>query len=106
MRYLTRPFRFGLNGRAITADQDSDDLVGSRLTAILTTRPDERPLAPGFGTPDPTFAGFDPAELRAAVSQYGPYGIDLQQIDADYTTDGRQDVTVAWTRDTQDDGEV
>lgn len=103
MRYLDRPFRFGPNGRAVTVDQDSDELINARILAILTTRPGERPLAPGYGTQDPTFTGFDAAELRAAISQYGPPGIELQAINADYTTDGRQDVTVQWERDQNDE---
>lgn len=39
---------------------------------LALTRTGERPLAPTFGLPDPTFAGFDPHLLVAAVNQWGP----------------------------------
>lgn len=97
MRYITWPFTVGPNGRVVTADEAADGLIEARLACLLSTRPGEHPLAPGFGTPDPTFDGYDAADIRAGVAQFGP-AVDIVDVAVDWINDGRQDVTVQWER--------
>jgi hypothetical protein len=109
VRYMTRPFRFGLNGRVVTADENSDELIASRLYAALTTRaadgetPGERPLTPGYGTADPVGHGLTVEAVRACVAQYGPPGVTIVGLDSTYPDDATQQATLHWQRD--DDGE-
>lgn len=111
MRYVTRPFRFGPNGRVATADEDSDQLIESRLYAALTTRaadgdntPGERPLTPGFGTVDPVGEGLTIEAVRACVAQYGPRGVTIVRLDSTYPDDATQEATLHWERDDEDGG--
>lgn len=111
MRYIVRPFRFGPNGRVITADQDSDELIESRLYAAITTRaadgdnPGERPLTPGFGIPDPLGQGLNADTIRACVAQFGPPGVTIVSVETDMVDDSTQTARVHWER-ADDDGEA
>lgn len=98
MQVILWPFRLGPNGRVITADQASDDVVTSRLACLIQTRPGERTLAPGFGLPDPMFSRFDENALTAAVAQFGPDGIEIGTIGVALVGDSEQRVTIPWAR--------
>lgn len=90
---LSHPFRFGPNGRAVTVTQDSDDQRAELLAVLILTRPGERPLTPGFGTPDPAFVGLDVAALEAATNVFGP-DVRVTDVRIDITGPASQDVTI------------
>ena len=70
---LSHPIRLDPTGRRFaTVDQGSDQHHAEALAVLLETRRGERPLAPTFGTSDPTFSTVDAAELTAAVATFGP----------------------------------
>lgn len=98
MQVIPWPFRLGRNGRVVTVDSTSDELVAARLSCLIQTRPGERSLAPGFGMPDPTFSRFDPNALTAGVAQFGPDGISIGHIVVRDVDDTEQRVTIPWDR--------
>lgn len=71
-RILSHPFRLLANGAVATVEQDTVTADNEQVAVLALTHRGERPLVPGFGVTDPTFAGFVPAELVAGVRVYGP----------------------------------
>jgi hypothetical protein len=69
---LSHPFRVTGAGRAATVSQESDEAAAEGLGRLILTRIGERPLVPGYGIPDPTFAGLNIAALSSALIRYGP----------------------------------
>lgn len=90
---LSHPFRIGANGRAVTVEQDTDDQRAELLAALILTRPGERPLAPGFGIPDPAFVGIDVATIEATTNVFGP-AVRVTAVKVDVTGAASQDVTI------------
>lgn len=90
---LSHPFRVLPNGRAATVEQDSVDQNAELIAALILTRPGERGLAPGFGTPDPAFVGVDVAAVEAATSVFGP-DVRITDVRVDITGPGSQDITI------------
>lgn len=90
---LSFPFRIGGNGSAVTVEQDTDDQYAELLAALIMTRPGERPLVPGFGTPDPTFVGLDIAALEGAATVFGP-PVTISDVTVTITGVSSQDVVV------------
>lgn len=60
---------------------------------LALTRTGERALVPGFGLPDPTFAGFERTQLAAALALWGP-PVALARIDVSAVDDHTQAVEV------------
>jgi hypothetical protein len=96
VQLLAHPFTVLPNGRVATVEQGSDPANAQLLAVLILTRLDERPLQPGFGLTDPTFTGFDPGELTAAVTAYGP-DIAIDDISVDFDRSGAQQVHVSYT---------
>lgn len=69
---LSFPFRLLANGSAATVEQNSDEGDREGVAQLVLTRVGERPLVPGFGLPDPAFAGFEVTQLAAGLAIYGP----------------------------------
>lgn len=57
------------------------------------TRPGERPLVPGFGMVDPTFAGFDASALAAGLALWGP-PVQLEHVDVTVVDESTEAVAV------------
>jgi hypothetical protein len=93
---LSHPFRILPSGRAATVEQGSDEAHAEQLAVLLLTRRGERDLVPGFGVSDPVFAGFDPAEIAAGVSAYGP-PVQIESIDVTPAGDGTVAVDIRFT---------
>jgi hypothetical protein len=94
-RMLAHPFRVSANGTAATVEQNSDDGNAQELAVLILTRTGERPLVPQFGIADPTFRGFEPSELTAAVSMYGP-PVEITNVAVRQDGPHRQLVSVAF----------
>lgn len=60
------------DGRIALVEQASIGADTEQIAVLALTRPGERPLVPGFGMVDPTFAGFEVSNLAAAVALWGP----------------------------------
>lgn len=71
-KILSHPFRLGPNGSVVTHEQDSEEADRNQIGVLVLTVAGERPLTPGFGITDPSFAGVMPAEIAAGVATFGP----------------------------------
>lgn len=92
---ISHPFRLARDGSIATVDQTSDAGLAEQIAVLALTRPGERPLVPGFGLPDPTFEGFEPSALAAAVALWGP-DVLLDQVTVVQRDDSTQQVEVSF----------
>ena len=99
---ISFPFRLTANGSVATADDGSEDYLQEELAQLIRTQPGERTLVPTYGIPDPAYAGFDEAVLRAQVGIFGP-PVTIRAVDIAYLSDAEQDVIVYF--DLSTDGE-
>jgi len=103
VRLMSFPFRIGGTGTVVTVEQDSDAYVEERIAVALLTRPGERILAPGFGTADPAFAGFEAGALQRHLVDFGP-AVNVRTVSVDYDHEGNERVVVDWKRREADPG--
>ncbi len=90
---LRHPFGLGTSGSVATVADDTA-AADSQLLAILSmTRVGERPAAPAFGIPDPTFVGFSSSAFIAAAARFGP-PVKITDVDVQTVSDTAQQVTV------------
>lgn len=92
-RVLSHPFRLLANGQPATVEADTVEADRELLAVLATTRPGERRFLPGFGTPDPTFEGFEPSAFSAAKAEFGP-PVDLVGFVIEPTDEGTQLVSI------------
>lgn len=92
---LSHPFRFTADGRVATVDQASPIADAEQIAVLALTRLGERPLVPGFGMADPTFAGFETSALAAGLALWGP-PVTVDRIDVTAVDDTSQLVQVAF----------
>lgn len=93
---LSHPFRLLPNGRAATVEQTSPTAAAESIAMLALTRFGERRLAAGYGTPDPTFGGFSPTDLAAAIAAWGP-NVTLDETTIEAVGDDAQRVHVRFT---------
>lgn len=79
-RILSHPFRLAINGTIATVEQQSEAADTEQLAIVALTVLGERPLAPGFGISDPTYATVEPGEVVASAAVYGP-AVTIRTID-------------------------
>lgn len=96
---LAFPFRFLPNGRAAMVEDESDASDAQEIAFLLLTRVGERPLAPEYGSPDPTFntEGVSEADIAAAIAAFGP-PVDVELVAERATADGMSAVEITFTR--------
>jgi hypothetical protein len=70
--HLLVPFAIGDTGSAATVEQGTVAEITQCVAMLLGTRPGTRLMVPGFGLPDPTFAGVNPTAVRALAAKYEP----------------------------------
>lgn len=92
---LSFPFRALPSGSVATVEQGSSDESAELLAALVVTRLGERPLVPGFGTPDPLFTDIDYADVSSAAAIFGP-NVSVTGVEVVYTGPGTQDVTITF----------
>lgn len=93
---LAYPFRLSPSGDVATVEEGSDAQLAQEIAVAVLTRPDERPLVPGFGIADPVFQGFDADALRMHVALFGP-DVDVDDVQVRFVDDHTQDVVVHFT---------
>lgn len=71
-QHLRLPISLAPDGTFRTVTEDSPEEITQNVRVILRTRIGERLATPDFGTPDPTFAGFDAAAAMDLVSDQEP----------------------------------
>lgn len=70
--HLALPFRLANDGTAAVVAQDSLDEITQCVQVLLATPLGSREITPGYGIPDPTFQGADPAVITNAVAVWEP----------------------------------
>lgn len=96
-RVMSFPFRLDGTGAVASVEQDSDQDIEESIALAALTRPGERIQAPTFGIADPAFAHFQAAALQRHLVDFGP-DVDITAVTTQPDTDGRERVTVSWTR--------
>jgi hypothetical protein len=92
---LSHPFRLTSEGRVALVEQSSPAADGEQIAVLVLTRTGERRLVPGFGLPDPTFAGFDRSALVAGIALWGP-PVQLDRVDVEFADEHTQTVEVRY----------
>lgn len=93
---LSFPFRLNGNGTVATVEQGSDQANAEQLAVLLTTIQGERPLALGFGLPDPAFSGIAPGVISAQVAKWGP-NVSLASITVVPASQLQSNVTIEFS---------
>lgn len=81
---ITYPVAFAPTG-FVSAEQGSDDDVGSSIATVVLWPLGTRPLNPDFGMPDESFlaGGADLEEIRAAIVANEPRAASLEIVQDD-----------------------
>ncbi len=90
---IRHPFGLGTSGSVATVAGDSEASDTQLLAILSLTRVGERPAAPAFGIPDPTFVGFSSSAFIAAAARFGP-PVKITDVDVQTISDTAQQVTV------------
>lgn len=95
MAILSHPFRLAANGSVAKVDPISPQGIAEQIAVLVLTRRGERELIGGFGTSDPTFGAFDPTEVVAGITAFGP-PTSIADITVAPRDDATLDVTVTF----------
>jgi hypothetical protein len=98
---ISFPFRILATGDVATVERGSDAEVREAIAVLLLTQPGERPLAPGYGTPDPAYAGLSLGGIQLGLDTYGPDGITVEDVATAPLTDTTAETVVSWSRTSQ-----
>ena len=84
MQALSFPFRFS-KGKAVTLDTSDERYAAQKVLTAASTRLEELPLLPRFGTEDPEFDEFDSGGIYFTCATYFPEIAlkDILQTDSD-----------------------
>jgi hypothetical protein len=93
---LSYPFRLAPDGTVATVEQNSDQGNAEQIGVTLQTIQGERPLQPGFGIPDPVFAGVQPGVITAQTARYGP-PVKIVAVELTARSDTETDIRVTFT---------
>jgi orotidine-5'-phosphate decarboxylase len=94
---LSFPFRITPSGSAAVVEHGSDDEITELLAVAALTAPGERIQVPTFGVDDPTFVGFEVANLQRHCNDFGP-DVTVTHAAAARRTDEREALTLSWER--------
>ncbi len=96
---FAHPFRFRPSRRISLVPDESDESDAQEIAILLLTRREERPLAPEYGTLDPTFntAGVDTGDIAASIAAFGP-AVDVSEVTETLAGDGTSAVQITFSR--------
>lgn len=69
---FSHPLRLDSSGAIVTVDDNSPQAAAEIAAHVIATAHGERPLAPGYGLPDPVVQGVNPAAVSAAIALCEP----------------------------------
>lgn len=96
---LSFPFRLTTTGAVATVEHGSDAEVDEAIAVLVLTNIGERPMAPDYGVPDPTFDALHIGDVQAGVSTFGPAGVRVTALDMKPVTDTQAVAQISWSRD-------
>lgn len=100
---LSFPFKLTPTGEAETVGYGTDTEVEQAIAVLVLTQPGERLMSPGFGVPDPTFAGLHVGDIQVGLNDYGPAGVRVTAVDIIDKTDRQSVADIKWSRDSEGD---
>ena len=103
---LSFPFKLTPTGEVETVGYGTDAEVEQAIAVLVLTGIGERPMSPGFGVPDPAFAGLHVGDIQVGLTDYGPPGIMVTSVDIIDKTDRQSIADIRWARDDDGDSEL
>ncbi|QIN94359.1 baseplate wedge protein [Arthrobacter phage Abba] len=100
---LSFPFEITPTGEVATVGYGTDAEVEQAIAVLVLTEIGERQMSPGFGVPDPAFAGLHVGDIQVGLDDYGPTGITITSVDIIDKTDRQSVADIRWTRDEEGD---
>ncbi|QWY81936.1 baseplate wedge protein [Arthrobacter phage Sicarius2] len=100
---LSFPFRLTTTGAAATVAHGSDAEVDEAIAVLVLTNIGERPMAPTYGVPDPTFAELHIGDVQAGLSTFGPRGVRVTRVEMTPRSDTQSVATIDWSFESQGD---
>jgi hypothetical protein len=79
--HLAIPFAIAYDGSAQVVEQDTSEDIVQCVAMLVGSRPGDRLLVPGYGTPDPTFTGLQVGPVRRSASRWEPRATLSVQVD-------------------------
>lgn len=102
---LSFPFRLTPSGAAATVGYGTDSEVEEAIAVLVLTEIGERLMSPGFGVPDPGFAGLHMGDIQVGLNDYGPTGIRVTAVNITDKTDRQSVADIQWSRDSEGDAQ-
>lgn len=96
---LSFPFRLTAQGTAAVTGYGTDQEVDEAIALLVLTQVGERPMYPGYGVPDPGFAGLSTGDVQVGLNVYGPRGVIVTGIEMTPVTDTEAVADIRWGRE-------
>ncbi|ALY10298.1 baseplate wedge protein [Arthrobacter phage JKerns] len=93
---LSFPFRLTTTGAIATVAYGSDAFVDEAIAKLALTNIGERPMAPDYGVPDPTFAALHIGDVQAGLTAFGPTGVRVTSVEMQPFSDTQSVASIAW----------
>lgn len=94
---LSFPFRLSPDGTAATTGRGTDAEVDEAIAVLCLTHLGERHMTPGFGIPDPAYAGLHVGDVQVGLDDYGPAGITVTELTKETVTETMDRAKVVWS---------
>lgn len=95
--FLQHPMQVGYDGTMATVGANTDEHLTQQVAVIVGTRLGERPMAVGFGVPQPPWSGLFAGDIQVVLDQFGP-PILVTDVVASPRDEQTSDYTVTWER--------
>lgn len=93
---LRHPFNITPAGNAAVVPQGGEEEAEQTVAVILSTVIGERPMAHGFGIPDPAFAGVDTADIVTVLNDFNLTHIEVEDLVVEWPSEQVQQAEVRW----------
>ena len=93
---ISFPFTLTTTGAVATVAHGSDAYVDQAIAKLVLTNIGERPMAPDYGVPDPTFGELHIGDVQAGVTMFGPPGVRITAVESTPYSDTQSVANIAW----------
>jgi len=90
------PLRFAESGEALRLSDGSDEYYAQMLALAMQIMPGELPLAPDYGTEDPTFSTDSKLTFIATAASYVPE-VEISEVEIRQDDFGKTRIDVAYS---------
>lgn len=95
---ISFPFRLTPTGAVATVERGSDAEIDEAIAVLVLTVIGERPMRPGYGVPDPAFAGLYPGDIQVGLDTHGPQGVLVKSVVSTPTNNTQAVADITWSR--------